>query len=127
MKITLLSICFMMMCSFGWAQDNTPPDLTKTQPGSTQVAKPANANKKDITVYPNPSNGIIHIILSGFKGMRIDLRIMNVIGNVVHREVVNDMQDRFTKTIDLTNYKNGLYYVKLQADDYSEIRKVIVN
>jgi len=86
-----------------------------------------NAAGKNIVVFPNPSNGIIHIILSGFKGQRSELRIMDVIGNVVLRETLNDLDERNSKTFDLSKFPSGLYYVKLQSDNYSAIRKIIIN
>lgn len=79
-----------------------------------------------VVLYPNPGNGIVHLTLTGFKGKKTELRIMNVIGNVVYREILGDPEERFTKTIDLTKSANGLYYVKLQTEDFSQIRKIII-
>jgi hypothetical protein len=129
MKITVLIIFCFTLCLNGWAQDSPPADVPKDQQPVGAAARVINSDKdkKEISVFPNPSNGIIRVILSGFKGKRIDLQIMNVIGNVVHREVVSDPDDRFIKTIDLSKNTSGLYYVKLQTEEFSEIRKVIIN
>jgi len=128
MKRIILLLYTLLICLPGWTQDSpTGEDIKSNAPVNQATVRPNPATGKNIVVYPNPSNGIIQIILSGFKGQRSELRIMNVIGNVVHREVLNDLDDRNTKTVDLSKFTSGLYYVKLQTDNYSEIRKVIIN
>jgi len=128
MKRTILLLYTLLMGLPGWTQDIPPGDGTKSNtPVNQPAVKPNPAAEKTMVVYPNPSNGIIQIVLSGFKGQRSELRIMDVIGNVVLREVLDDLNERNTKTVDLSKFPNGLYYVKLQTDNYSEIRKIIIN
>jgi hypothetical protein len=69
----------------------------------------------------------VRITLTGFNGKRTELRILNVIGNVVYREMLTEADNRFTRIIDLTKNASGIYYVKLEAADFSEIRKIILN
>lgn len=104
------------------------PAQVRTTP--LPAAQKAEATLKDeehsLTVFPNPSNGIITVSLEGFEGKKTELRIMNVIGNVVYQEVVADPTERYMKTIDLNKLAKGLYYVKLETAAYSEVRKVIL-
>lgn len=128
MKKAILIFFILCSCSFGWAQNNESTEAAKAKPSANSLsARAADQEARQIVVFPNPSNGIVHLTLAGFKGKRTELRIMNVIGNVVHREILSEAEDRYTKTIDLTKNANGLYYVKLQTEDYSEIRKIIIN
>ncbi len=126
-KTILLFLCLLLLYSVGFTQNSAPVDSTKPQASKNVAIRLVPSEQKEVTVYPNPSNGIINVTLSGFKGKKTELRVMNVIGNVVHREVLTDLDERATKTIDLSKYTNGLYYVKLQSDDFSQIRKVILN
>jgi hypothetical protein len=128
MKKTILIFCCVLLSSLSWAQDNHLADAAKAKgqnsPASTRI--PDNEAKR-MVVYPNPTtNGIVYLTLAGFKGEKTELRIMNVIGNVVYREILTNPEDRFTKIIDLTKFADGLYYVKLQTEDFSQIRKVII-
>ena len=127
MKKTILLLYTLVLCLSGWTQDNPPGEGLKSNTMVNQPTVRPNAVEKNIVVFPNPSNGIIQIILSGFKGQRSELRIMDVIGNVVLRETLNDLDERNTKTFDLSKFPSGLYYVKLQSDNYSAIRKIIIN
>ncbi|WP_210463238.1 MULTISPECIES: T9SS type A sorting domain-containing protein [Rufibacter] len=100
----------------------------RTRPLPTEQKSEAKVDVEDqsMSVYPNPSTGVITISLAGFEGKKTDLRIMNVIGNVVYREVIQDPDTHYMKVLDLNKLSKGLYYVKLEAPAYSEVRKVIL-
>ncbi|UYZ62652.1 T9SS type A sorting domain-containing protein [Hymenobacter weizhouensis] len=101
------------------AQTAAPPRQQPTRPA-------ASAEEKALLVYPNPSTGIVHIAVNGFEGRRLDLRVLNVIGSVMYRETITELNDRYTKSLDLSKFASGLYYVKLESDDYSEMRKLVI-
>lgn len=127
MKKYLLFVCFYtLVLIVAWAQVGTnAPEVTKAQPQAGPLAnRPPETEEKTVSVFPNPSNGIVFVSLTGFKGKRTELRVINVIGNVVHREFLTN--DETNKKIDLSKFASGLYYVKLQTEDFSEIRKVIL-
>ncbi|WP_181305205.1 T9SS type A sorting domain-containing protein [Rufibacter sp. XAAS-G3-1] len=104
------------------------PAQVRTRPLPTEQTSEAKtgADNQSMSVYPNPTSGVITISLEGFEGKKTDLRIMNVIGNVVYREVIQDPAERYMKTLDLNKLSKGLYYVKLETPTYSEVRKVIL-
>ncbi len=80
---------------------------------------------RTVTVFPNPSAGILHITATGFDG-KIELRLLNVIGNVVYRESLNETEARFNRTLDLGELAAGLYYLKIESGAHSEMRKVVI-
>lgn len=92
---------------------------------ATKLAGPP-TDEKSVLVYPNPSTGIVHLAINGFMGHRLELRILNVIGSVVYRETLTELNDRYTKTLDLSKFANGLYYVKLDGESASEMRKLVI-
>ncbi|RNI25980.1 T9SS type A sorting domain-containing protein [Rufibacter latericius] len=104
------------------------PAQVRTRPLPTEQKSEAKVDveEQSMSVYPNPTNGVITISLEGFEGKKTDLRIMNVIGNIVYREVIQDPDTHYMKTLDLNKLSKGLYYVKLEAPSYSEVRKVIL-
>ncbi|QNF34125.1 T9SS type A sorting domain-containing protein [Adhaeribacter swui] len=123
-KIILLLGAFLCCLTIG-AQVKAPIALRSEKP---QVLVPTNQDTdKRVNVYPNPSTGKVFLELSGFKGKRTEVQVTNVIGNVILRDSFNETEDQTLKVLDLSNVASGLYYVKLEADEYSEIRKVIVN
>ncbi|PSR54659.1 hypothetical protein AHMF7605_14645 [Adhaeribacter arboris] len=123
-RIILLFGAWLLCLNIG-AQVKVP-DLETAK----MVAAPTPATKeldKDIMIFPNPSTGKVFLELSGFKGQRAELRVLNVIGNVVLRENFYETEDKTTKVLDLSKFASGLYYVKIEAEEFSEIRKVIIN
>lgn len=82
---------------------------------------------QEIKVYPNPTTGKLFLSLKGFKEKNVELQVINVIGNVVLHEKFVETEDQTTKILELSRFNKGLYYVKLQADKYSEMHKVFLN
>jgi hypothetical protein len=90
-----------------------------------QQAKPG--DDKTLLVYPNPSTGIVHLTINNLQGKKVELSVLNVIGSVMYRETLTEMNDRYTKMLDLSKFANGLYYVRLEADNTtSQICKLVI-
>lgn len=116
LRIFLLTLLATVALPSRWAPAQAQP------PGKTAAA----TEDKGLTIFPNPSTGIVHININGFEGRRLELRVLNVIGTVMYRESLTELRDRYTRTLDLSKFANGLYYVKLEADNASEMRKLVI-
>jgi hypothetical protein len=91
------------------------------------VPRPA-TDERTLVVYPNPSNtGFIQLTINGLEGRRAEVSVSNVIGTVMYRETLSELNERFTKTLDLSKFANGLYYVKLEAGNSSQLCKLIIH
>ncbi len=107
------------------AQTRVP---VQVQTQHSEKDNPLNLESSDenIAIYPNPSNGVFTVSVSNLSARKVDLRIMNVIGNEIMHETLTRSEGQFSRTIDLNRYAKGLYYVKLEADGYSTVRRVVV-
>ncbi len=94
---------------------------TATRP----LHRPA-ADDKTLVVYPNPSTGIVHLTINGQEGKRLEIQVLNVIGTVMYRETMSELNDRYTKTLDLSRFANGLYYIKLEGEGTNQICKLLI-
>jgi hypothetical protein len=91
------------------------------------VPRPA-TSERTLVIYPNPSNtGIIQLTISGLEGRRAEVSVLNVIGTVMYRETLSELSDHSTKTLDLRKFVNGLYYIKLESDNSSQLCKLIID
>ncbi len=73
-----------------------------------------NEAKNNISVYPNPTNGIVNInIKNSLKGT---IKVENITGETVFEENV-DVTGSKVETIDLSKLANGNYFVKVQSSD----------
>jgi Secretion system C-terminal sorting domain len=112
-KVLLFLLFFIALGTIARAQ------VTAERPGGP-------TDERTVVVFPNPSSGILHITVTGFDGASTTLRVLNVIGNEVHRENVSDAEPRFSRTVDLSNLATGLYYVKIENGTHAEMRKVVI-
>jgi hypothetical protein len=88
-----------------------------------------NTNTNDITnnivginVYPNPSNGIINI---NSQTAIQKIEVYNVIGELVFEKQLNELKNNFN--FDMLAFNNGIYMVKISADNKTFTEKIILN
>jgi hypothetical protein len=100
------------------------------QEEQAEKAKPqtGSQNEQEILIYPNPSNGVFTISLSKLEAKTADLRILNVIGNEIYHETLTNTSAHFSTTVDLNKLAvaKGLYYVKLETDNFSAVKRVVI-
>jgi murein DD-endopeptidase MepM/ murein hydrolase activator NlpD len=69
------------------------------------------ANSGVVKVYPNPSNGEFSIDFENANNQKIDLKIVNKLGQIVYsKELFNS-----TATVNLSGLSNGIYFVHAQS------------
>lgn len=117
--ILIFFMCFAI--SLAQAQVREPAAIQ-----SDGKAKSLEQQDKEVAIYPNPNNGVFTISFANLEARQVELRIINVIGNEIYHEVLNRTDMQATKTIDLTRLAKGLYYVKIETDSYSSVRRVVV-
>lgn len=123
LQILIIGLCSLNLAKPVLACGTFVPNQKQTIATVAKVQVPT----QEVKVYPNPTTGKLYISLQGFKQKPVQVQVINVIGNVVLQEKFYETEDQFTKTLELSKFNKGLYYVKLQADKYSEMRKVFLN
>lgn len=125
MQRLLLPLLLIACLSFGvgpWL--SSPPAAAAALHRPGQQAKPS--DEKTLLVYPNPSTGVVHLTINNLQGKKVELSVLNVIGTVMYRETLTELNDRYTKMLDLSKFANGLYYVRLEADNSSQMCKLVI-
>ncbi|MBK6963025.1 MAG: T9SS type A sorting domain-containing protein [Bacteroidales bacterium] len=74
-----------------------------------------------ISIFPNPSNGIINIDLNTLSGKTAIAEICNPEGKTIHK----DTFESFTR-IDMTNDPKGIYILKLIIENEVTVCKIII-
>jgi len=91
-------------------------DDTKSQALRTQPL--AGADNNLFKVYPNPAETILHIDV---QDQKIDnIKVFSMLGMLV-----NEIQDSGIRSIDVTNYKTGTYFIRITAGDTTITRRFI--
>lgn len=82
-----------------------------------------NSKGEYLSVYPNPSTGIINVDAQFAKSQALNVTVTDMLGNVVYTNsyAANAAQKL---TIDLTNQSNGIYFVKFENGNGSDVKKI---
>lgn len=77
-----------------------------------------------ISIYPNPSQGIFNI--SGRKVKEdVQISIYQVNGKLVYRSV-DKLSGNFDERVNISGFAKGLYFVKIQSETSTEIKKIVI-
>lgn len=87
----------------------------------TLSTNPENEIAKKVTIYPNPSDGIIN--LKNTSAKTFDIKILNVLG----KEVFQSSIDNATTSLDLSSLRKGIYMVVFKNENTSFTKKIILN
>ena len=95
-----------------------------TQPTSIRVEGGTAINNLD--VYPNPSRDIFNLVFEAIKKQRIEIRVINVIGEVVFKESLNNYEGKYNEKINLSKYSNGAYFLEIESENSTINKKIIL-
>jgi extracellular elastinolytic metalloproteinase len=100
-------------------------DFTQPTPGPNCVLKASLFNNDDmIRVFPNPSNGLLNIAIAKYSG-KLNIELYDINGRKVFNQNMNDFNTE--KAINLQSIQSGIYLLKLEGDELSFTKKVIIN
>ena len=80
-------------------------------------------NSKNISVYPNPSNGNFTLDLTQMAGQKTETTITNCMGQVINKRTDKSSSKM---NIDLSAKEKGIYFIEIKAEDQSISRGKIV-
>lgn len=76
-------------------------------------------------IYPNPSTGILTIEIDYAQYRDLNLEIINMLGEKVFEKVYMDQKS--IEQIDLSSFSKGIYFVKMNSENYTKTVKMILN
>ena len=82
------------------------------------------SSNKIMSLYPNPTDGLLHL---NFKNNSINsglIRIRNIIGDLVFELQVSDLSN-FDRTIDISGFPSAVYILQIQINENYYNYKVI--
>jgi hypothetical protein len=77
-------------------------------------------NADDVNVYPNPSTGIINISGAITSNQNFEILIYDTFGKLI-------LQNQNLKTMDLSGYCNGLYFLQIKTDNNIFSSKILLS
>ena len=94
-----------------------------TQPTSRIEGGTAIAN---LDVYPNPSRDLFNVTFTSEDVQDLEVRVINVVGEVVYTENLQQFVGEYTKSIDLETYTKGVYFLEITTNNGVVNKKLIL-
>ena len=99
------------------------PLVTWTQPTNRLEGGTAITN---LDVYPNPSRDVFNVAFTSEDVQDLEVRVINVVGEVVYTEDLQQFVGEYTKSIDLATYTKGIYFLEITTNNGVVNKKLIL-
>jgi hypothetical protein len=80
----------------------------------------------NLDVYPNPSRDIFNVSFTSEDVQDLKVRVINVVGEVVYTENLQQFVGEYTKAIDLVTYTKGIYFLEITTNNGVVNKKLIL-
>ena len=78
-----------------------------------------------ISIVPNPNNGLFTYQFTVANATDVRIELVNTLGQTVLSDQMRDFQGIVRQEVDLTSMSNGIYYLKVNRGDRSDVQKVV--
>ena len=85
--------------------------------GHTTVRMEAGTTISNLDVYPNPPRDMFNVTFTSEDVQDLEVRVMNVVGEVVYTENLEEFVGEYTKKIDLATYTKGVYFLEITTNN----------
>ena len=107
-----------------YKSDNWTPLIWWTQP--TVIRLGGEYAIANLEVYPNPSRDIFNMSFVSEEVQDLKIKIVNVIGEEILSDNLQQFIGEYTKQIDLTNNAKGIYFLEIETNNGLINKKLIV-
>ena len=80
---------------------------------------------KDISIFPNPTEGIFNINFNDTWEGDINCDIIDIFGRSVYTSILENSSSSSEHTIDISNSNDGIYIVQLVQGDKKTMKKIV--
>jgi hypothetical protein len=95
-----------------------------TQP--TSVRLEGGSAIANLDVYPNPSRDVFNVAFTSEDVQNLEVRVLNIVGEVVYTENLEQFVGEYTKAIDLATYTKGVYFLEITTNNGVVNKKLIL-
>jgi len=84
-----------------------------------------NSQNIEIKSYPNPVSNYFTIETELISNIDISYQVIDINGREIITKEIGNYQGRFIEQINMSNFENGVYFIKLKLDNTFYIKKII--
>ena len=91
---------------------------------STGVENPNYVN--GLNIYPNPSEDVFTITFNSEKAQGYKLSVLNVLGEVIFSDKLDNFFGNYSKQIYLSKYSKAIYFLEIETDEGRVNKKLVL-
>lgn len=76
--------------------------------------------------YPNPSNGKFNLKFNLKEKGDTEINVMNMEGKKIYSEKLKAFSGNYDKEIDISSNPKGIYFVKIDQGEHSQLKKLVL-
>ncbi|HLG02320.1 MAG TPA: T9SS type A sorting domain-containing protein, partial [Bacteroidia bacterium] len=80
----------------------------------------------NVNISPNPTEGILNLMIGNFQGNKLDIEIMNAEGQIVYSKKIFSNSDGFSGQLDISTLSKGVYYLKIIDGEKVSFHKIVL-
>lgn len=88
------------------------------------VQQTAERQAIEFTLYPNPTDGKVSIVVGEDLKGKVDIEVHNLLGECLLSQTACDLHERQTLTLNLNDFVSGLYIIRLHTENGTWSKKV---
>ena len=95
--------------------------VTQSVSACTDIQSTVSNQQLSISVYPNPTGGMVNVELEILNDKNVSIQILNILGEVLMSESINTQHS----TYDIQHFATGVYFVKIIENNKQQVIKLI--
>ena len=80
----------------------------------------------DIEIFPNPTNKVFHVEMTLSESKDLKMQVMDIHGRIVHKESMNNLRSKVSRSIDLSDEPSGTYILRFINGEQVKNKKIVL-
>jgi len=89
-------------------------------------ARLENSSLSNLDVYPNPSRDLFNISFTSEEAQGLSVKVVNMIGEEIYSEELNEFVGQYTKVIDMNTQPKGVYFLEITTSTGGINKKIVL-
>ena len=81
---------------------------------------------ENLAIYPNPASGELNIVFDAEKINTLELRLVNLNGQTVFKEIQTGFSGRYSNRLDISDFPKGIYLLSIISEKGKTDTKVVL-
>jgi len=95
---------------------------SKSNISNNRVTGIKNFSQANFSVYPNPTNGSLNVVVNGSSNGKTNVKVFSMMGQELYNADINGTS---THNIDLSSFENGTYLLQVTSNSKTSVQRIV--